>query len=53
MSGPSISASIDGQPTASVIDATITAGLAGIMTGGFYDVQFRNLTIVSASPPLG
>jgi hypothetical protein len=53
MSGPTISASIDGHPTASVIDATTTGGPAGIMTGGFYDVQFRNLTIVSASPPLG
>jgi hypothetical protein len=53
MSGPTISASIDGHPTVSVIDATTTGGPAGIMTGGFYDVQFRNLTIVSASPPLG
>ncbi len=50
--GPQITASIDSIDVASVLDlgsAGSSHGLAGISTGGWYQVDFRNLTVRSIS----
>lgn len=45
MTGAALTASIDGTTVASVTNSSDTSGAAGLMTGGYYDVQFRNLAI--------
>jgi hypothetical protein len=42
--GP-IQAKIDGRVVGEAANAGISEGLAGIMTGGFYNVRFRDLTV--------
>lgn len=51
MGGATISASIDGRQQPPVAASPYGAGPAGIMTGGFYDVAFRNLTISGTAGP--
>lgn len=45
VSGSSIDASVDGAQVAAVSDPTLTRGLPGIETGGFYPAQFSNLAV--------
>jgi hypothetical protein len=43
--GPTITGSVNGTQVVQVSDSTLTSGIAGISTGGWYPVEFGNLTI--------
>jgi hypothetical protein len=45
VAGTAIKAGVDGQQVASLTDATLTHGIPGIETGGWYPAYFSHLTI--------
>ena len=45
LSGRNITAGVDGHQLATLSDATLSHGMPGIETGGWYPVQFSNLTV--------
>ena len=47
VSGTTITASLDGQRLASLTDTTLTRGIPGITTGGWYPAYYSHLTIAS------
>ena len=47
ISGTAITASLDGQPLASLTDSTLTRGTPGITTGGWYPAYYSDLTVTS------
>ena len=47
ISGTSITGSVDGTQVAAAADSTLTDGLPGVETGGWYPAYFSNLTVTS------
>jgi hypothetical protein len=45
VTGTTITASLDGQRLASLTDTTLTSGIPGITTGGWYPAYYSHLTI--------
>jgi Glycosyl hydrolase family 59/Glycosyl hydrolase family 59 central domain len=48
VSGTTITASLDGQRLTSLTDTTLTSGIPGITTGGWYPAYYSHLTITSS-----
>jgi hypothetical protein len=47
LSGANITASVDGQQVATLTDSTLSHGIPGIETGGWYPAEFSNLSVTS------
>ena len=51
VSGTTVTASLDGQVLASITDSTLTKGIPGITTGGWYPAYYSHLTVTSPRSP--
>jgi hypothetical protein len=47
IAGTAITASVDGTRVATATDGTMTDGMPGIETGGWYPAYFSNLNVTS------